>query len=107
MANSPEYRTIKKQRRLLVQFLAQRLNIADELCSEDFIPSGVCSEMGTVGVSAQEKASKLVDNVLHQIEVKPARFEEFLTILDNDSSLSGVIETLRETLIGVYKIIII
>lgn len=99
----PEYRAIKKCKPDLVKTLSLNLTaISDELCAEDLIPTPVCKEMQTLGVTDERKASQLVENVLHQVNLNPARFNDFIDILKKDRSRSSMVEILESTLKGAY-----
>ena len=99
---SPEYETIRKHHATLVEAIALNLTeLADRLFSGEFVSENVRNEVfNTSGISGSQRAGKLVENILHQIRVTPARFCDFIDILNSDSSRSDLSNKLEETLKG-------
>jgi hypothetical protein len=86
-----------------VKTLALNLStISNELCARSFISESTCKEIRTQGVSDEDKAGKLVDNILNQIELKPAKWSELIDILNYDRSHSSIVEKLEDTLKGLW-----
>ena len=104
-AKSPEYETIKKHQPTLVEAIALNLTeLADRLFSGEFISETVRNEVfNTSGISDRQKAGKLVENIRHQIRVTPSKFQDFIGILNSDSSRSDLSDKLEETLKGIAR----
>ena len=107
MAQNPEHMAIQKCTPLLVKTLALNLiTISDELYAKSFVSSSVHKEMRTPGMTDENKASQLVDNVLCQVKTKPMKFNEFIDILNNEPSHSGIVEILEVTLKGILSMLL-
>lgn len=96
---NPEYKTIKQCKPQLAKRLALDLPvISDELFSRDFIPSQVCKKMKMTGGEDYKAASEMLDNISHQIELDPTKFDTFIGILRSERSREGLVEFLESTL---------
>ena len=107
MAQNPEHMAIKKCIPQLVETLALNLiTISDELYAKSFITSSVYKEMRTPGVAHENRAGQLVENVLCQVKMKPTKFSEFIDVLNNEPSHSGIVERLEGALKGILSMLL-
>ncbi len=94
---SPEYLSFQDNFEALVStFRAQPAAYADSLFSNGYIPDEVLEYSRLNGVMDSDKSRKILDAIIHRIELNPSVFEGFITAIAGPST-DDVVKKLHDS----------
>ena len=92
---TPEYCTFREHYYRLYHAIQDPLSVATRLFARSIITSAVTGRMIAMGLSTLEKNSVLLSAVEMQIRTDPKTFYEFLSALNEDPSMWGLVESIQ------------
>ena len=102
---TPEYRTFREHYDRLYHAIQDPLSLATRLFSRGIITSVVKEKVTVSAFTRLEKNDALLTAVLEKIRTDPRMFHEFLSTLDEDTSMKSLVKSMQGMIsLRVYSI---
>ena len=93
--DTPEYRIFRQHYDTLYHAIQDPLSLATRLFASNIITSALREEMSAMGRTRLDKSNALLGAVETQIQTNPSALHVFLSILNEDTSMKSVVESIR------------